>query len=89
MKIKLHVSSRKQFTGSFGRVAGTTCQQGVLISARIKIMSRHNLNGLADLSSDSSGVYSVYLPRFAKYIIISLNPSGKFNAVIQDNVVPK
>lgn len=89
MKIKLHVSSRKQFTDSFGRVAGTTYQQGVPISARIKIMSRHNLNGLADLKSDSSGAYSIYLPRFAKYTIFSLSPSGKFNAVIQDNVVPK
>ena len=89
MKIKLHVSSRKQFVGDFGKVAGTTYQQGVPISARIKIMSRHNLNGFADLKSDSNGMYSVYLPKFAKYTIISLNLSGKFNAVVQDNVVPK
>ena len=89
MKIEMRVSSKRQFTGDFGKVAGTTYQQGVPISARIKIMSRHNLNGLADLKSDSSGAYSIYLPRFAKYTIFSLSPSGKFNAVIQDNVVPK
>ena len=89
MKIKLHVSSRKQFTDGFGRVAGTTYQQGVPISARIKIMSRHNLTGFADLKSDSNGMYFAYLPKSGKYTIISLNPSDKFNAVIQDNVVPK
>ena len=89
MKISMHVSGRKQFGHNFGKVAGTTYQKGMPISARVKVFSRHNVNAFADLISNSNGSYSLYLPVFKSYTIQALNLKSQFNAVIQDNVVPK
>ena len=70
-------------------ISGTVFELGIPVSRDVKVYSRSNGVLLATTTSDESGHYKIYLPYDGAYTVISKDPHKKFNAVIQDNVVPK
>lgn len=70
-------------------VAGRTFEIGKPVSRQIRAYSRGSGIYLASTRSDINGYYKMYLPLDISYTLVSIDPNKKFNAVIQDNVVPK
>ncbi|WP_180069317.1 hypothetical protein [Acinetobacter sp. YH12112] len=70
-------------------VSGSTFEMGVPKSKHVRIYSRVSGALIASTRSDKNGVYKAYLPLDASYTIVAIDEHKKFNAVIQDNVVPK
>lgn len=70
-------------------ISGTVFELGVPVSREVRVYSRSSGILLATTTSNESGHYKIYLPSDSSYTVISKDPHKKFNAVIQDNVVPK
>jgi hypothetical protein len=70
-------------------VSGSTYQLGLPISRQVRAYSRANGMLINSTRSDNTGFYKMYLPIDMSYTIISIDKNKIFNAVIQDNVVPK
>ncbi len=70
-------------------VSGKTMELGRPVSRPIRAYSRLNGALLKTTQSNGNGEYKFYLPHDVAYTIVSIDPNKKFNAVIQDNVVPK
>lgn len=70
-------------------ITGLTLEMGVSKSKLVRIYSRGNGSLIASTKSDENGVYKVYLPLDLAYTIVAIDEHKQFNAVIQDNVVPK
>lgn len=70
-------------------VAGVTMELGMLVSRPVRAYSRINGSLIESTHSDKNGQYKMYLPHDIAYTIISIDYNKKFNAAIQDNVVPK
>ncbi|MDA3509324.1 hypothetical protein MJ004_13075 [Acinetobacter junii] len=76
-------------TSKVNVIAGVVLELGSPVSREVRVYSRHNGALLATKKSDMQGKYKFYLPFDAAYTIVSIDPKRIFNAVIQDNVVPK
>ena len=70
-------------------IAGKTLEMGVPKSKLVRIYSRANGSLIASTKSDENGVYKVYMPLDLAHTIVAIDEHKQFNAVIQDNVVPK
>ena len=80
---------KKPFTSKLSVIAGTTFELGRPVSRPVRFYSRANGALLVSTQSNEFGEYKAYLPIDMAYTIISIDPNDRFNAVIQDNVVPK
>lgn len=71
-------------------ISGSVMQLGKKIKATVWLYLKAN-NQLIDIvQSDEKGNYSFKgLQKANKYFVVSHHPTGQYNAVIQDNVVPK
>ena len=85
LKVRVH----KESTSQQHVIAGQIFELGVPVSRLVYVFSRNSGRLLAETRSDPNGHYKLYVPRDMAYTIISKDPNRKFNAVIQDNVVPK
>lgn len=70
-------------------VSGVTMELGIRVSRQVRAYSRANGSLIESTHSDKNGQYKMYLPHDIAYTIVSIDPNKIFNAVIQDNVVPK
>lgn len=71
-------------------IAGQTKNLGNPISAKVHLYSKTNNQLIESINSDVNGFYKFgALKKSERFFIVSHHPQGKFNAVIQDNVVPK
>ncbi|MEZ2773619.1 hypothetical protein ACBP83_07280 [Acinetobacter pseudolwoffii] len=70
-------------------VSGVTSELGVPKQKQIRVYSRSSGALITSLKSQHDGSYKAYLPCDVSYTIIAIDEKKKFNAVIQDNVVPK
>lgn len=76
-------------TSAQSLISGEIRQLGIPVSRELRAYSKANGALLGATKSDKSGRYKIYLPRDSMYTLVSIDPNKKFNAVIQDNVVPK
>lgn len=70
-------------------VAGRTAELGIPVSRQVRVYSHKSGILLAQTQSSKDGVYKIYLPYDSAYTLVSIDSRKLFNAVIQDNVVPK
>lgn len=70
-------------------ISGVASKLGVPIESIIRVYSRNTGSLICSTRSDKNGHYNVSVPIDGVYTIISIDLEKKFNAVIQDNVVPK
>ncbi|PZU20059.1 MAG: hypothetical protein DI589_18935 [Shinella sp.] len=70
-------------------ISGHTLELGKPVSRPVRVYSRLNGALIKTTQSNENGEYKIYLPHDVAYTMVSIDPNKKFNAVIQDNVVPK
>lgn len=70
-------------------ISGRTLELGVPKSKLVRIYSRNSGSLLKQVKSNADGRYKAYLPYDAAYLIVAVDSNKVFNAVAQDNVVPK
>lgn len=69
-------------------IKGLTYKLGTPISCEVRAYSRETGEMLSRAKSNLAGQYILYGLNAANYVV-AIDPSNQFNAVIQDNVVPK
>ncbi len=79
----------KNATSKISVISGKILELGKPVSRPIRVYSRLNGSLLKTTQSNENGEYKIYLPHDVAYTILSIDPNKQFNAVIQDNVVPK
>lgn len=78
------------FTASKGKsIKGRVSELSVPIPCRIRLFEKSSGKLIADVSTDKFGNYEFDHLTQIKCFIVAHHPTSKFNAVIQDNVVPK
>lgn len=76
-------------TANIKIVAGRTAELGIPVSRQVRAYSHETGILLAQVRSGSDGKYKLYLPFDSSYTLVAVDSRKIFNAVIQDNVVPK
>ena len=76
-------------TANVKLIAGTTRELGVVVSRQVRAYSHETGILLAQTRSSTGGKYKLYLPYDSSYTLVAVDSRKTFNAVIQDNVVPK
>lgn len=70
-------------------IKGRVKEVGATIPCRLRLFEKISGRMVADTVTDMNGFYEFdHLTRI-KFFIVAHHPSAQFNAVIQDNVVPK
>ena len=62
---------------------------GIAIPCRVRLFERISGRLIADVVTDNSGLYEFNHLVKASFFVVAHHPASQFNAVIQDNVVPK
>ena len=70
-------------------IAGQIQRMGVPVKNTLKIIPSRLGRVIKTVVTGADGRYKVYLPLDRDYLIYAQDESKQFNAVIQDNVVPK
>ena len=70
-------------------IKGQVKEFGNNIPCRVRLHEKITGRIIADISTDSGGFFEFNHLSLSKYFIIAHHPSSQYNAVIQDNVVPK
>lgn len=90
MIIKLNLKIAYKTTNFFKYIKGTIFKQGQNYAhQKVCLYSRINNQLIAITTSDESGNYAFRVSSAAPVYIVALDHQQQFNAVIQDNVVPK
>ena len=96
IKVNLHAiknicaESDAIYTNTNGlAIKGSVKQSNAPIPCRVRLFEKLTGRILFDKETDQYGNYEFNHLALSKYFIVAHHPSSQFNAVIQDNVVPK
>lgn len=70
-------------------IKGQAMKHGVPIPCRVRLYERLTGFLMQDKATDQNGYYEFDHLVSTKYYVTSFDPASQFNAIIQDNVVPK
>jgi len=70
-------------------IKGVVNETGTPIPCRLRLFEKISGRMLVETVTDQNGAYEFDHLTMAKFFIVAHHPTSKFNAVIQDNVVPK
>jgi len=86
-----HSFSDQSVTNDYGGIIkGTTQKIGSTLSCLVRVYEKSSGRLIDQEYSDINGEYKfTNLKIGIKYLIMGFDPKNEFNAVIQDNVVPK
>ena len=70
-------------------IKGRVSEKNTPIPCRVRLFEKLSGRLIADVLTDSSGNYEFDHLTQAKFFLVAHHPQNQFNAVIQDNVVPK
>lgn len=82
-------SARSVEYGRFGTIMGSVSKQGVQIPCRVRIYEKSSGLKISETLTDPSGQYYFTNLEKLRFFLVAHDPASQFNAVIQDNVVPK
>lgn len=88
----LLASTQSTATRSSGigfKIGGKVKEVGVNIPCRVRLFEKISGNLVADIATDHMGNYEFSQLMKTRFFIVAHHPVSQFNAVIQDNVVPK
>ncbi|MFW1743501.1 carboxypeptidase regulatory-like domain-containing protein [Acinetobacter johnsonii] len=74
--------------GSYS-IKGQVRELGDNIPCRVRLFEKSTGRLIADIETDNSGHYEFDYLAKTRFFIVAHHPASQFNAVIQDNVVPK
>ncbi len=89
MKYTFEICSLTPTTSKLTVIKGITSELGAPVSRLVRIYCRSNGALIKTIRSDVQGRFKAYLPNLIQFTLVSIDPKRNFNAVIQDNVVPK
>ena len=75
-------------TGSYS-ISGKVKELGNNIPCRVRLFEKNTGRLIADVATDEVGNYKFLNLIKTKFFIVAHHPLNQYNAVIQDNVVPK
>lgn len=87
MSIKFSISKPLNLFIAPRLIKGVTNKLGVPVSCQVKAIDRDTGRLLSSTHSGINGKYVLFGTR--KAFVAAFDPNKQFNAVIQDNVVPK
>lgn len=70
-------------------IKGTVNQKNIPIPCRVRLFEKLSGRMIADVLTDNAGNYVFNHLTQTKFFLVAHHPQNQFNAVIQDNVVPK
>ena len=70
-------------------INGQVREVGVPLPCRLRLFEKLSGRLVADVLTDTNGFYEFNHLTKVKFFIVAYHPTSQFNAVIQDNVVPK
>jgi len=70
-------------------IRGVVNSVGLPVPCRVRLYEKISGQLVADIKTDEQGVYEFRKLLEKKYFLVAHHPTSQFNAVIQDNVVPK
>lgn len=70
-------------------IKGQVRLQGVRTPCRVRLYEKLSGRLIADIATDAQGNYEFKNLTELPFFIVAHHPASQFNAVIQDNVVPK
>jgi hypothetical protein len=70
-------------------IKGVVQKKGINIPCRVRLYEKSTGNKLHEVATDDDGNYEFKYIAQVKCFVIAHDPQNQYNAVIQDNVVPK
>lgn len=70
-------------------IKGQAKQKNIPLACRVRLHEKTSGRLIADVATDPNGFYEFDHLTQTKFYVIAHHPASQFNAVIQDNVVPK
>lgn len=70
-------------------IKGRVSEKNTPIPCRVRLFEKLSGRLIADVLTDNTGYYAFDHLTQAKFFLVAHHPQNQFNAVIQDNVVPK
>ena len=70
-------------------IKGVIKERGMSIPCWLRLFEKTSGRMVAEVATDQNGFYEFDHLAETKFFIVAHHPTSKFNAVIQDNVVPK
>lgn len=94
LNLKVKVASNSANDGSIIngiglRIKGSVFELNTPIPCRVRLFEKLSGRLIADKLTDQNGFYEFDHLTKTKFFIVAHHPENQFNAVIQDNVVPK
>lgn len=87
--LALTVSTVARSSGAGLKISGTIKEMGGNIPCRVRLFEKLSGALVADIETDKAGNYKFSQLMKTRFFIVAHHPASQFNAVIQDNVVPK
>lgn len=71
-------------------ISGQVIQQNIPLPCKIRLYDQSSAQFLYEISTDEQGYYTFdnLNPNY-KFFIVAHHPNSEYNAVIQDNIIPK
>jgi len=70
-------------------IKGVVRELGNNLPCRVRLFEKITGEKIAEVATNKQGEYEFHGLRKSKYVVVAHHPASQFNAVIQDNVVPK
>lgn len=70
-------------------IKGQVLKKGINIPCRVRLFLKSSGELIKDIKTNDNGVYIFKNIPLNRYFIVAHDPDGEYNAVIQDNVIPK
>lgn len=83
-------STEQTLTHNLGMsIKGSVKEQNIPLPCRLRLFDRISGRLISEVMTDQSGNYVFNHLTANKFFIVAHHPENQYNAVIQDNVVPK
>lgn len=79
----------KQAKNAIYAIRGQISELGVKLPCRVRLFEKNSGRLIADVPTNDAGYYEIHGLVKVPFFIVAHHPTSRFNAVIQDNVVPK
>ena len=78
-----------EFSGGHQIIGKTLIKGGILGGCDVRLVEKRTGRLVFRTFSNSDGTYVFKYLKRTEYLVMAIDRNGEFNAVIQDNVVPK
>lgn len=70
-------------------IRGQVLKRGINIPCRVRLFVKATGQLFKDVVTDENGYYAFEDIPLNRYYVVAHDPDGEYNAVIQDNIIPK